>query len=138
MSRLLGQVERQIARLLEGTLSSEGLTVDQWRTLDLLADGEGHPMSELAGSLVVPGPTLTKIMDKLVDATLVYRLVDDRDRRRVLAFLSEEGRSLHTAIEPRVAAVEAEAVAGLGADALVLTDLLARLAEQNAPAGARG
>lgn len=137
MSRLLGQVERQFARLLEGTLSTEGLTIDQWRTLDLLADGEGHPMSELAGALVVPGPTLTKIMDRLVDATLVYRLVDDRDRRRVLAFLSEEGRSLHAAVEPRVAAAETEALAGLGAEAFVLADLLARLAQDNASAGTR-
>ncbi|MCF7547487.1 MarR family winged helix-turn-helix transcriptional regulator [Pseudonocardia sp. WMMC193] len=137
MSRLLGQVERQIARLLEGALSSDGLTLDQWRVLDLLADGEGHPMSELAGAIVVPGPTLTKIVDKLVDGSLVYRLVDDRDRRRVLAFLSDKGRSLHRTVEPKVTAAEAEALAELGDDAFVLADLLAQLAKVHSPAGPR-
>lgn len=129
LGRVLGQVERQVARLVERTLAGHELTVDQWRALDILADGKGHTMSELASTIVVPGPTLTKIVDKLVDRALVYRLVDDRDRRRVLAYLSDKGRRVHAEIEPTVSATEAEAVAGLGDDGPVLLELLARLAQ---------
>ena len=39
LARLLGQAERQLARRLEPVLSEHGLTVDQWRVLDLLVDG---------------------------------------------------------------------------------------------------
>lgn len=137
LGRLLGQVERQVSRLVEGALAGHGLTVDQWRVIDVLADGQGHPMSELAATIVVPGPTLTKIVDKLVDAALVYRLVDDRDRRRVLAFLSEKGRKLHSSLAPKVGATEAEAVGDLGDDALVLLELLSRLTDAQPGPGSR-
>ena len=134
LGRALGQVERRLSRLLETALSSAGLTVDQWRVLDLLADGEGHPMSEIAGAIVVPGPTVTKIVDRLVDTAVVYRLVDGRDRRRVLAFISDDGAALHERLAPTVDRVEAEALGVLGAEAPVLMRLLARLSEGRPPA----
>lgn len=137
LDRVLSHVERQTSRLVEAAVAHEGLTVDQWRVLDILADGEGHAMSELAGTIVVPGPTLTKIVDKLVDNALVYRLVDDRDRRRVLAFLSDKGRRLHTTLAPTVTTVEADVVGRLGADGPALVRLLGQLAEDYAKGGAR-
>jgi DNA-binding MarR family transcriptional regulator len=129
LGRLLAQAERLLARRTEAALAAHGLTVDQWRVLDLLADGEGHTMSEIVAAIVVPGPTLTKIVDRLVDAAAVYRLVDARDRRRVLAYLSESGQALHARVAPDVAAAEEAALSALGPDAPVLLDLLARLAD---------
>jgi DNA-binding MarR family transcriptional regulator len=129
LSRVLAQVERHISRNLEETLAGQPLTIDQWRLLDLLADGEGHPMSELAAALVVPGPTLTKIVDKVVDRALVHRLVDDRDRRRVLAFLSDKGKEVHQTLAPVIARTESETLACLGADSVVLVSLLERIAQ---------
>lgn len=130
LTRLLGQVERRVTRHLEPVLAADGLTVDQWRVLDLLADGTGRPMSDIAAAIGVPGPTLTKIVDRLVDAAAVYRLADAQDRRRVLAFASEDGRAVHGRLERPVRAAEDAAVAGLGADAPLLLDLLNRLARQ--------
>jgi len=128
LALLLGQAERQVARALEQVLGD--LTVDQWRVLDLLATNAadaGRPMSEIAATVAVPSPTLTKIVDRLVDSGLVFRLPDDHDRRRVLVFPSDAGRELHARIAPGVAVAEAEALAALGADASVLLDLLGRL-----------
>jgi DNA-binding MarR family transcriptional regulator len=138
LGRILSHVERQTSRLIEAAVASQGLTVDQWRVLDVLADSEGHSMSELAGAIVVPGPTLTKIVDKLVDSALVYRLVDDRDRRRVLAFLSEKGGEVHSILAPMVRTVETDVVARLGADGLVLVELLGQLAGEFSGGSARG
>lgn len=129
LTRLLGQLDRQVARRLETILASRGLTIDQWRTLDILADGEGHVMSDIAATLIVPGATLTKLMDKLVDAALMYRLVDDRDRRRVLAMLSDKGHKVHAELEPKVAAAEAESIAHLGDDRSTLLALLTQFAQ---------
>lgn len=128
LGHVLSHVDRQVARRTEVALAADGLTVDQWRVLHLLSDGEGHPMSEIAATIVVPGPTLTKLIDKLVDSATVYRLVDARDRRRVLAFLSDSGRTLHSRLLPAVSRAEIEALAALGPDAPLLLDLLARLA----------
>ena len=130
VGRLLAQAERLLARRTEAALAGHGLTVDQWRVLDVLSDGEGHTMSEIVGAIVVPGPTLTKIVDRLVDAAAVYRLVDARDRRRVLALLSESGQALHARAAPHVALAEETALTALGPDAPVLLDLLSRLADR--------
>lgn len=132
LNRVLAQVERLLTRRIEAVLSSRGMTIDQWRVVDLLADGEGHPMSEIAAAIVVPGPTLTKIVDRLVDAATVYRLVDSRDRRRVLAFLSDDGRALHAELTPRVADIEQTALATLPGDGPALLDMLDRLAREPA------
>src|SRR4051794_31694307 len=68
LNRALSQVERKVCRLVEGAVARRGLTVDQWRVIDVLTEDRGHPMSELAATVMVPAPTLTKIVDKLVDA----------------------------------------------------------------------
>lgn len=127
LNRVLAKAERQVARQLEPVLAEDQLTVDRWRVLDLLADGEGHAMFAIATAIAVPGPSLTKIVDRLVDAALVYRLVDDRDRRRVLAFASSHGMEAHARLAPQVAEVERAILESLGADADVLRQLLSQI-----------
>lgn len=127
LNRVLAQAERQVARQLEPVLAEDQLTVDRWRVLDLLVDGDGHAMFEIATAIAVPGPSLTKIVDRLVDAALVYRLVDDRDRRRVLAFASTHGIETHARLAPQVAEVERAILASLGEDADILRQLLGQL-----------
>lgn len=127
LDRLLVQVERQVSRRMEAVLTDDGLTVDQWRVLDLLADGAGRTMSAIAAAVAVPGPTLTKVVDRLVDAAAVYRLADVRDRRRVLVFLSDDGRATHERLGPLVRGIAADVLAVLGADGPALLTLLGRL-----------
>lgn len=127
---LLHGAAHGVARRVEAALAGSGLTLDQWRVLAFLADGRGHPMSGIAGAARVPPPTLTKIVDRLVDAALVYRRVDEADRRRVLVLLSERGRDRYAELAPRVLEVEQGLAAVLGgADAARLARLLARLAD---------
>ncbi|MDN5929772.1 MAG: MarR family transcriptional regulator [Pseudonocardia sp.] len=127
LDRLLVQVERQVSRRMEAVLTDDGLTVDQWRVLDLLADGAGRTMSAIAAAVAVPGPTLTKVVDRLVDAAAVYRLADVRDRRRVLVFLSDDGRATHERLAPLVRGIAADVLTVLGADGPALLTLLGRL-----------
>jgi DNA-binding MarR family transcriptional regulator len=124
---LLSQVEHLVSRRVEAALGPDGPTLDQWRVLTHLADGAGHPMSEIAAQAMVPAPTLTKIVDRLVDRALVYRRVDDADRRRVLVFLSDHGRTEHARLATAVATVGESLTAELGADAGLLATLLERL-----------
>ncbi|HEY4421712.1 MAG TPA: MarR family transcriptional regulator [Pseudonocardia sp.] len=125
---LLGQAAYQVSRRIEAALGPHGVTLEQWRVLTLLADGTGRPMTEIAGHAMVPPPTLTKMVDRLVDRALVYRRADEIDRRRVLVFLSEHGRSTHARIAPAVAGVADALVDELGAqDAARLAELLQRL-----------
>ncbi|GAA2865448.1 hypothetical protein GCM10010472_23510 [Pseudonocardia halophobica] len=126
---LLARVTHRVARQVEATLAGCGLALEQWRVLDLLADGQGHSMSEIAEHAMVPAPTLTKIVDRLVDNAVVHRRVDERDRRRVLVFTTDHGADLHARIAPQISRAEDDAVAELEPDdAAQLVRLLARLA----------
>lgn len=119
----------RVTREVERALGPDGPNVDQWRVLELLADGLGHPMSEIAAHAMVPAPTLTKIVDRLVDSALVYRRPDVVDRRRVLVQLSDRGRDLHFRLAPLVAEAEGRIAAQLGAaERAQLRLLLERLA----------
>jgi MarR family transcriptional regulator, organic hydroperoxide resistance regulator len=126
---LVAQVGHRMVRLVEKALGDGGLTIEQWRVLGLLADGAGHPMSEIAQHAMVPPPTLTKIVDRLVDVALVYRRPDEADRRRVLAFLSDHGRVTYATLAPQVEQAELELVGELSsADYAQLQHLLMRIA----------
>ncbi len=65
-------------------------------------------MAELAAATNITGPTLTRVVDQLIESTLCYRNVDSADRRRVLAFLSKRGRSLVRELLPLIREAEAE------------------------------
>ncbi|KOU69166.1 MarR family transcriptional regulator [Streptomyces sp. MMG1533] len=93
LMQLLTRAERLAARRLQTVLDEDGCSLDSWRVLALLADGEGHYMTAVAEAVFLPPPTLTKLVDHLVDQNLVYRRVDPLDRRRILAHLTPRGQS---------------------------------------------
>ncbi|OLL70962.1 Transcriptional regulator, MarR family [Pseudonocardia sp. Ae168_Ps1] len=124
LGRAANRVERRIEELVR---PPHGPGLDAWRVLDLLADGEGHPMSEIAAHAMVPAPTLTKIVDRLVERGLVYRRPDEIDRRRVLVLLAARGRELHGSLRAGVDAVEREVHDALGPDADLVLAALERL-----------
>ncbi|WP_433328947.1 MarR family winged helix-turn-helix transcriptional regulator [Spirillospora sp. CA-294931] len=99
LARLLALVERRVAGRLAAALSC---SVDEWRVLSLLGDGRGHAMTEIAEYALLPPPTLTKLIDRMVAANRVHRRVDDADRRRVLVFLTPRGRDEHAALSATI------------------------------------
>lgn len=125
LGRVGHRVNRQITRALRG-----GPTLEQWRVIALLSDGRGRPMSEIAGHAMVPAPTLTKIVDRLVESALVYRRADESDRRRVLVFLSDHGRELYDELAADVERAENDIVDELDqAERAQLVRLLGRLTD---------
>jgi DNA-binding MarR family transcriptional regulator len=93
LTQLLTRAERLAARRLRTVLDEDGCSLDAWRVLTLLADGEGHSMTSVAEAAFLPPATLTKLVDHLVDQNLVHRRVDPLDRRRVLAHLTPRGET---------------------------------------------
>jgi DNA-binding MarR family transcriptional regulator len=94
LSYVLSEAERAVNRGLAAGLLTEGVSVEQWRILRALSDGHGHSMGDLAEAALMPHPTLTKAVDRLVDGALVYRRQDALDRRRIAVYLSERGMAL--------------------------------------------
>jgi DNA-binding MarR family transcriptional regulator len=125
LAHALSRAERSVVRQLARILDDEGVTVDQWRILQLLADGRGHRMSELSEFAFLPAASLTRVVDRMVTDGLVHRRVDTLDRRRVLVHLTARGRALSR----RLAAVAAREQHALldGADPAETERLLALL-----------
>ena len=101
---LLAVAQRLAARGLAAALAEDGSAIEQWRVLRALGDGEGHLMGELAGTLLIAQPTLTRLVDGLADSALVYRRQALDDRRRVAVHLSRQGRVRLARLDAIVAA----------------------------------
>ena len=125
---LITAVERQLTAAVATDLEQAGVTVEQWRVLSCLSHREGRSMSQLANLAMLPAPTLTKIVDRLVAGNLVHRRSDPYDRRRVLVLLSPRGRASRSRLEQVIRRHEAGLEEILGTSGLLqLTDLLASL-----------
>jgi len=131
LSVLLTRAERRVARRVDVALRGSELTAEQWRVLSALVDGAGHPMSEIAGEAMVPAPTLTKLVDRLLDRALVRRGIDPADRRRVLVVLTDRGVELVDRLGTEVGHAEREVTSALGEpETAELMAILARLLER--------
>jgi DNA-binding MarR family transcriptional regulator len=126
IARLLSQAEQVLTRRLEAVLEHEGSSVEQWRTITLLADGRSRAMSEIAEFALLPAPSLTRLVDRMVADNLVYRNADPSDRRRVLVRIAPRGRQMHERLRTRTE--HDEALASLAvAHGTQLTGLLGTL-----------
>jgi DNA-binding MarR family transcriptional regulator len=92
-------IARRLQRLLDETVSEQGLTHKEWKILSSLR-WAGAPYRRSAGDLAriadLSRSAMTNRLDQLAAAGLVQRLPDPGDRRGVLVELTPEGlRVLH-------------------------------------------
>lgn len=116
--------------LCAGLIDADVNTLEGWRVLGALRSGDGSTMSEMSAAMAIPPPTLTRIVDKLVDGGFVLRRVDATDRRRVLIHLSARGKTKARKLNKQETLVKAALVRELGEDtATHLIRTLARVGE---------
>jgi DNA-binding MarR family transcriptional regulator len=130
IAQLLSQAEWRVTRRLGAILRAEGSSVEQWRVLRLLSDDVGHPMTDVAEYAMLPGPTVTRLVDRMVSDNLVYRRADDWDRRRVLVYLSEYGKEYSQKLSEVVDQHRLELAEAAGVDAGKLAGTLSRLVDE--------
>jgi DNA-binding MarR family transcriptional regulator len=131
LAQTLSRAERSVTRQLGCALEAEGCTVEQWRILLLLADGRGHPMSEIAEFALIPAPSLTRLIDRMTTDGLVHRKVDERDRRRVRVHVTRRGRALHRRLGERLQREQLAMLAGVEpVEVQRLLDLLGALVDR--------
>ena len=88
-----GRIVARLARQVETALATLELSPSQYRALAFLSeDGASAAASALAGRMSVSKPTITALVDGLVQRGLVERHTSDADRRRVEHLLTPEGR----------------------------------------------
>lgn len=101
-----------LAKRLERGLAAADLSLPQYRVLTWISRGSSAA-STLAGDLAVTRPTLTALVDGLVARSLVERVADHADRRRVDHRLTAAGAAALARADAAGDEVLAELFAGL-------------------------
>ena len=86
------RVIARLARVFETRLGADSMSLPQFRLLAFLSEGESAA-STLADWLAVSRPSITALVDGLVDRGWVERRESPTDRRRVLHQLTASGRT---------------------------------------------
>lgn len=127
-----GEMLRRVASALTGRvaaiLAEHGFTVDQWRVLNSLTETGPQTMSDLGRDTSITGPTLSRVVDRLVKNALIYRNVDANDRRRVVVHAADRGRALVVRFRPDIEDAERHGLAALSShEARTLRRFLERI-----------
>lgn len=112
---LLENAHRHLNQMLTQALAAEGMQPDFWRVLFVLGDEKGRTMGDLAESLGMNPPKVSKLMDKMVSKGLVLRNADGQDNRRVLAYITDKGLATLERMASPVEKFEAQLESRLGA-----------------------
>lgn len=95
---------KKIRSVLQKRFNQAGfdLTVDQWVLIDHIARNEGISQNELAEVTTKDAPTVTRILDLLVQKKMVERRMSGEDRRKFNIHLLPEGQKIFDEILPIV------------------------------------
>ena len=91
---LIARANRVLEEDLARRLQPGGIAVEQFRVIKTLEQDGALSMGELAEKVLVEPATLTKIIDRMTAESLVFRLPDDKDRRKVKVSLAPAGVAL--------------------------------------------
>jgi DNA-binding MarR family transcriptional regulator len=109
----LMRVARAHRTLAASLLSQVGLHPGQEALLMELWDHDGRTQADLAESLGVEPPTVTKMLQRMESSDLVDRRPDATDRRAIRVYLTPKGRRLKGRVDKLWAELGSRAFEGL-------------------------
>jgi long-chain acyl-CoA synthetase len=103
ISGTVGRTAARLGRQVDAALAKVELSSAQYRMLFQLADG-AEASTMLARKLEVSAPSVTAVVDGLVNRGFIVRTHSELDRRKVSLDLTEAGRQVLIAADESVAA----------------------------------
>ena len=125
---LLNRAGARIAAAFSEEVRPLGATLQVWRVLAALREGDGRRMGDLSETTSIEVSTLTRLVDNMEKKGLVARRRDAADARVVALHVTPAGRRLTQRITPIAERYESVALAGFtAAEADILKAALRRL-----------
>jgi MarR family transcriptional regulator for hemolysin len=125
----LAMTSKAVSSAFNAALSAEGGSVPVWLILSSLKGSLYSTQLDLARSLGIEGPTLTRHLDNLERSGLVTRRRSETDRRAFRVELTDAGEAAHDRLLRAVIAFNRRLGTGLDRDDLRrLDETLTRLA----------
>jgi MarR family transcriptional regulator, transcriptional regulator for hemolysin len=130
IGRKLALTSKAVSSAFNSALAAEGGSLPMWLILSALKDGRWSTQLDLARSLGIEGPTLTRHLDNMEQGGLVARQTSETDRRAVRVEITEAGEAAHARMLVAVIAFNKRLHAGLTRDELrQLDEILTRLGD---------
>ncbi|UCH64629.1 MAG: MarR family transcriptional regulator [Ignavibacterium sp.] len=89
---------------VESACARFGISLSQFNVLRILNGTypEGYPRGDIISRMIEPAPDVTRLIDRLIKASLVERYYSSEDRRLSLARITKKGQSLLKRIKPEI------------------------------------
>lgn len=103
-SFLLDRTSKRVKQYAQQQFKTQnfGITVDQWIVLKKLNEVQSCSQSDLAELIAKDAPTLTRIIDILVEKKLLERKIDTEDRRKFVVSLTSVGLLKVHELSPKI------------------------------------
>lgn len=125
LAALLAQASILVSKEFHAIVTASGFTVSEWRILATLMDQPGMSIGQLARVSVTKQPTVTRLLDRMVDKQLVERFAHAADRRMTLVKITPQGRKIINNLAAKAKDHEHQVLAPFGHEnAEVLKDTL--------------
>jgi len=113
-------VAGHLQQRIEDICARRGITHMQYNVLRILrgAQPEGRPRFEIAERLITRAPDVTRLLDRLDRQELIARGWHRENRRHSVARITPKGLALLDALDPELAAVQADVLGSLSAPEL--------------------
>ena len=93
---LNGKVSAAINRKLSRNFRQQGIdiTPEQWTILIYLSEKDGVTQQQLCNATYRDKPSMTRLLNNMEKQRLVVRLLDNKDKRSNLIFLTKKGHAI--------------------------------------------
>ena len=91
VSAYMGRMEEEAKELF----NFKDLTITQMHYLEMISELKNPNLTELATAMKLTKPTVTVLVDKLIEKELVYKVQSDADRRSTHLHLTERGKLIN-------------------------------------------
>jgi MarR family transcriptional regulator for hemolysin len=122
---------KAVSAAFNSALAAEGGSVPTWLILNSLKEGRWSTQLDLARSVGIEGPTLTRHLDNLEQSGFVIRQPSETDRRAVRVEITEAGAAAHERMLVAVIAFNKRVWSGVTRDDLELFDEILTRIEGN-------
>jgi DNA-binding MarR family transcriptional regulator len=110
---LHSKTSKLVRAAADAAVQRHGLRLGQDHLLAALWEEDGRTPGEIAASVNVTTPAVTKLATRMAEAGLLERRPDPHDNRLVRLWLTDDGRALREPIEAERQSLEDQLTAGL-------------------------
>jgi homoprotocatechuate degradation regulator HpaR len=110
----LARAREKVMAPIRDMLSESGITEQQWRVLRVLSESGDLDATKLADRACLLLPSLTRIVQTMLDKGYVTRNTDEDDRRRQSIAITDKGQAIIDANIQQASAISSRYISVLG------------------------